>query len=183
MRGVINKVFATLALLIIGYYLGSFFPASKNSSKSDVKKDEVSLLNKVESKEKLVISHDTIESSEQIVYFEIAVIMASTNETGVSTELTEIKKSFDSITNFSEFKLIKTEKVEVKISDQKKIILPNNQFLYFTPKKIEGDELSLNLRIPWILNINLGVKNNESFFQGGLRYKDRFIILHIKPSF
>ncbi len=183
MKSIINKAFAIVALLVIGYYIGSFFPVSKNEIKTTPKKDEISVLNKVEQKEKLVVSQDTIESIEKTVFFEVVVIMASTNETGVSTELAEIKKSFDSITNFSEFKLLKTEKVEVKVTEQKKIILPNNQFLYFTPKKIEGDELSLNLRIPWILNINLGVKNNESFFQGGLRYKDRFIILHIKPSF
>lgn len=177
MKKTINLLFAAIALLLIGYYFGSYH--ARKNIKSEEQKPL--LLNQVANPVKEVITYN--DDEERYVSFKIHMIGASMNTESVDPELQEIKKMFDSVTPFSEFKLIKSQTVRVKVGEKGKIVLPNNQFLYFMPQGVRDLQLALNLRIPWILNINLKIRNGEGFFQGGLKFKERFMILYIEPVF
>jgi len=180
MGKIINIIITSIALLLAGYYAGVSF-GNKQPKKAKEAKTESLALNNTENKNNEVIGNQDIVQTK--VTFDVKVIIASLDKNDIDPELKDIKKTFDSVTKFTEFKLLKNELFDVIVGEQSKILLPDNQFLYFIPKNTENDFLSLNMRIPWVLNINLHVKNNEGFFHGGLQYQNKFIILYIKPSF
>ncbi len=180
MGKIVNIIITSIALLLAGYYAGVSF-GNKQPKKAKESKSQSIVLNNVDNKNKDVMTDEDITATK--ITFEIKVIIASLDKDDIDPELKEIKKTFDSVTKFTEFKLLKTELFDVVVGEQNKILLPDNQFLYFIPKNTENDFLSLNMRIPWVLNINLHIKNNEGFFHGGLQYQNKFIILYIKPSF
>ena len=176
MKKTLNILLISGALLMLGYYIGRV-----QSTKSV--KNKPTVISKKENSTKKV-SHQLAEDSvNKIVTFNIKIIGASMDKNQIDPELANIKKMFDSVTEFSEFKLIKNEKFSVAIGQKHKILLPNNEFVYFMPKDIIGDRLKLTVRIPWILNVNLHTKNKEGFFQGGLKDGDQFIILYIESEF
>ena len=187
---IINILITSIALLLIGFYIGSTFNNSKavnrkahiksNTAKS---KSTVIIAKDKNDKTKEVLLKENINNSQPIT-FKIKVISASMDNEHVDKSLKDIKKMFNSVAQFSEFRLLKDDVFKVKIGESKKILLPNNKLVYFTPRNIdENNSLALNIRIPWVLNINLHTKSNEGFFQGGLKNGDDFIILYIEPSF
>ncbi len=178
MKKIINFILVAIAIFMFGYYLGSLKSFSTKSNYYPVIKK-----NKEKKNTKKASHEVAIDSIKKIVSFDIKVIAASMNNSFVDKELENIKTMFDSVTNFSEFKLIKNENFDVALGHKHKVLLPDNNVLYIVPKSIEGESLKLAIRIPWILNANLSVRNEEGFFQGGLRHGDQFIILYIKPIF
>jgi len=180
---ILNILITSLALLLVGYYIGSQSKGSAKVEKSSEKSSHVVFSKEKNSKTKEVLLKETI-SNAQSIEFKVKVISASMENEHVDKNLKEIKNMFNSVAQFSEFRLLKEHVFKVKIGESKKIILPNNKIIYFTPRNIDAsNSLALNIRIPWVLNINLHTKAKEGFFQGGLKNGDDFIILYIEPNF
>ncbi len=179
---IVNILISSVALLLIGYYIGSLNRSSV-VEKSSQKESHVIISKDKKDKTKEVLLKESI-SNTQPIEFKVKVISASMEKDHVDKSLKEIKNMFNSVAQFSEFRLLKEHIFKVKVGETKKIILPNNKIIYFTPRNIDANKsLALNIRIPWVLNINLHTKTNEGFFQGGLKNGDDFIILYIEPSF
>ncbi len=179
---IVNILISSVALLLVGYYIG----INNNSTKvkeTSQKESHVILSKDKKDKTKEVLLRESI-SNTQPIEFKVKVISASMENEHVDKSLKKIKSMFNSVAQFSEFRLLKDHSFKVKVGETKKIILPNNKIIYFTPRNIDANKsLALNIRIPWVLNINLHTKTNEGFFQGGLKNGDDFIILYIEPNF
>ena len=182
----INILITSIALLLVGFYIGQKSSSTKITDTAINNKQEITpiVINKNDNnKTKEIMLKESINNS-QTITFKIKIITASMEKEHVDKSLKEIKKMFNSVAQFSEFRLLKENTFQAKVGESKKIILPNNKIVYFTPRNIDGNNsLALNIRIPWVLNINLHTKSNEGFFQGGLKNGDDFIILYIEPSF
>jgi hypothetical protein len=180
----INILITSIALLLIGYYIGYNRSVSNTNLKNvSEKSPHILVSNEKKDKTKEILLKETITKSQNIK-FKVKVISASMEKEHIDENLKEIKNMFNSVAQFSEFRLLKEDSFDVKIGESKKITLPNNKIIYFTPRNIDdNNSLALNIRIPWVLNINLHTESNEGFFQGGLKNGDDFIILYIEPSF
>jgi len=180
---IINILISSFALLLVGFYFGQGYNSPKVVKKQELKKSRV-IINKGEkSKTKEILLKEDIKNLKPVT-FKIKVISASMDNDYIDKSLKDIKKMFNSVAQFSEFRLLKEKVFEAKIGESKKILLPNNKIIYFTPRNVDmNNTLALNIRIPWVLNINLHTKSGEGFFQGGLKNDDDFIILYIEPNF
>jgi len=180
---IINVLITSIALLLVGFYIGRNYNSSKTINKKGNETSPVIISKDKNDKTKEVILKENIINSQPIT-FKIKVISASMDNDYIDNSLKDIKKMFNSVSQFSEFRLLKQESFKVKIGESKKILLPNNKIVYFSPRNIDANKaLALNIRIPWVLNINSHTKAGEGFFQGGLKNGDDFIILYIEPSF
>jgi len=180
---IVNILISSLALLLIGFYLGQGHTRSKVVEKQEVKESHVIINKDSKNKTKEISLKEDIKNLKPVT-FKIKVIGASMDNDHIDKSLKDIKKMFNSVAQFSEFRLLKEKIFEAKIGESKKILLPNNKIIYFTPRNVDSSNtLALNIRIPWVLNINLHTKSGEGFFQGGLKNDDDFIILYIEPSF
>lgn len=180
---IVNILISSIALLLLGYYIGVNNNSYTKAKKTSQKESHVIISKDKKDKTQEVLLKESI-SNAQPIEFKVKVISASMEKEHVDKSLKEIKSMFNSVAQFSEFRLLKEHSFKIKVGDTKKIILPNNKIIYFTPRNIDSNKsLALNIRIPWVLNINLHTKSNEGFFQGGLKNGDDFIILYIEPNF
>ena len=177
---IVNILISSVALLLIGYYTG-YQKASSTKIKKESSQQNLIIKND-NSKEKEILLKQSI-NNENPIKFKIKIIAASMNEDKIDEKLKNIKDMFGMAGEFTKFTLIDEKEFDTQIGKTRKLLLPNNKFIYFTPKGIDGDSLGLNIRIPWVLNINLHVKTKEGFFQGGLKNGDDFMILYIEPIF
>jgi hypothetical protein len=113
----------------------------------------------------------------------IGAIMASQTGNMFDHRLASLRRSFDSLFQYSSYRLLREERRRVKWRRSAEFHLPGGRYLLVMPREYKDGRVALHMmlleRSRQLVNTSLSIRDHGTFLVGGPNYKDGVLIIAI----
>jgi hypothetical protein len=113
----------------------------------------------------------------------IGAIAASQSGNAFDHRLASLRRSFDSLFQYSSYQLIREARRRVKWRREAEFHLPGGRYLIVMPREYKEGRVSLHVmlleRSRTLVNTSLSIRDQGTFLLGGPNYKDGVLIIAI----
>jgi hypothetical protein len=113
----------------------------------------------------------------------IGAIVASQSGNVFDHRLASLRRSFDSLFQYSSYRLIREERRRVKWRREAEFHLPGGRYLLVMPREYKDGRVALHVmlleRSRPLVNTSLSIRDHGTFLVGGPNYKDGVLIIAI----
>jgi hypothetical protein len=117
------------------------------------------------------------------VEIRIGAIVASQTGNAFDHRLASLRRSFDSLFQYSSYRLIREERRRVKWRREAEFHLPGGRYLVVMPRDLKDGRVGLHMmlleRSRALVNTSLSIRDHGTFLVGGPSYKDGVLIIAI----
>jgi hypothetical protein len=123
------------------------------------------------------------EEKSGVVEVRIGAVVASHSGDGFDHRLASLRRSFDSLFQYSSYRLIREERRRVQWRREAEFRLPGGRYLLVMPRGYKEGRVALHMMLVEgsrpLVNTSLSLRNHGTFLVGGPNYKDGVLIIAI----
>jgi hypothetical protein len=123
------------------------------------------------------------ENTARAVEVRIGAIIASQSGNTFDHRLASLRRSFDSLFQYTSYRLIREQRRRVKWRREASFHLPGGRYLLVMPRDFKDGRVALHMmlleRSRPLVNTSLSIRNHGTFIVGGPNYKDGVLIIAI----
>lgn len=124
-----------------------------------------------------------IDESNSRVEVRIGAVMASQSGDVFDHRLASLRRSFDSLFQYSSYRLLREERRRVKWRREAGFHLPGGRYLVVIPREYKDGRVALHMMLldgsRSLVNTSLSIRDHGTFLVGGPNYKDGVLIIAI----
>jgi hypothetical protein len=118
-----------------------------------------------------------------MVEIRIGAVMASQTGDMFDHRLAALRRSFDSLFQYSSYRLLREERRRVKLRREAEFHLPGGRYVVIIPRDCKDGRIALHMMLldgsrP-LINTSLSIRDHGTFLVGGPSYKDGVLIIAI----